>query len=1031
MNRPSEATRRSFLTGVSTILAASPLSQISIAQQDGEENYPIGLPFDKLWEYELGTESIDDSGHISLAAIQRDTIYFIEQKEFASNIIALRKESHERRWEASFQQVLSSPKVVNNLLFACGAQEFLAFSLDSQPDTPVFQTDIQYDGTGETAIGEDTIWFTDYEVTEIGSGHSERFRVSSGGLHAYSKDGSHKWSQDIDFGRQSYYDGLLIGTAETYEKDADEDKYHQTSGRAVVRDADSGRLNWQSPDNGIFRTHWPPHENVLMAASIDGTIHGYDIESGEEQWRHTVGNQPADITRDDTRIFYAANRSLAAYNPTTDTVEWEIQTPPIYDLTYDQRLLYLGDQNGDFHAYDAKTGEQVWSHSLLGTDQGYEWVVDGTLYCVSGTRLAAFQGKQGKALSQLWETKDNTTLGARLGNLASRDEAIATAEQAIDDHDYDKAFDALDRARTLQTAGSGLVWMTGLSAAYASSRRVTHEYKQRKFSDLVDNLTNAYPISEGVLEGTAPNDLISDATDATDSLSASRLGRPLSVGWIRDDEYSELRKSISSAIAVAPRLYTASTALENYPRNVQTEWTACLTQTLTTGQFEDLTQYLNQFETAVELADLRDSLEHSESVLATDQLSTGIETLLTPDAGLTETDITYFEVAIATIEDYQSAQSTLSNYDLNGVIEKLNESLGAAETKREAAIRNFERIQRLLETGINVESTRSDLDLQYLDLSSQELRDDLQQCLSQVNLNQLEVLASLVMNLKTGIWKYHHLQQFSPTEFEHLVASLYDAQGYETEVSQASNDKGIDVMARNADEILAIQVKQYSRGNKVGRPTVQQLAGARDQVNASKGVIVTSSSFTDTAISASQSYGRGMQLIDRQELLTLLTRSSVSPPQSQSHSHSTGPSSTGRANRDDSDRQRSNERSRGRRNKGYNRGQDTYNGNSGFNSQYCMTCGQEIRGELDEVTDPSGQSVYVCARCKELLEQTEAHQQAAKQEAYEILDLSPDASQDEIEAAYRRKARKTHPDAGGDKNEFLQVQQAYEKLTSS
>jgi ribosome-binding protein aMBF1 (putative translation factor) len=96
-----------------------------------------------------------------------------------------------------------------------------------------------------------------------------------------------------------------------------------------------------------------------------------------------------------------------------------------------------------------------------------------------------------------------------------------------------------------------------------------------------------------------------------------------------------------------------------------------------------------------------------------------------------------------------------------------------------------------------------------------------------------------------------------------------------------------------------------------------------------------------------------------------------------------------------------------------------------------MSCGQEYRGSLYEVTDPGGQPMYVCARCKELLEQSAAHQAAAKQEAYEILGVEPGASQEDIEAAYRERAKEAHPDTGGSKQEFLEVQEAYETLSES
>lgn len=47
---------------------------------------------------------------------------------------------------------------------------------------------------------------------------------------------------------------------------------------------------------------------------------------------------------------------------------------------------------------------------------------------------------------------------------------------------------------------------------------------------------------------------------------------------------------------------------------------------------------------------------------------------------------------------------------------------------------------------------------------------------------------------------------------------------------------------------------------------------------------------------------------------------------------------------------------------------------------------------------------------------------------YEILGVRRDASDEQIKAAYRRRAKSTHPDSGGDTTAFGRVQKAYELL---
>nr|WP_282594622.1 J domain-containing protein [Halomarina salina] len=50
-------------------------------------------------------------------------------------------------------------------------------------------------------------------------------------------------------------------------------------------------------------------------------------------------------------------------------------------------------------------------------------------------------------------------------------------------------------------------------------------------------------------------------------------------------------------------------------------------------------------------------------------------------------------------------------------------------------------------------------------------------------------------------------------------------------------------------------------------------------------------------------------------------------------------------------------------------------------------------------------------------------------EAYGILDLDPSADQSAVRRAYRERVKETHPDRGGDEEEFKRVTAAYERLS--
>jgi superfamily II DNA or RNA helicase len=114
------------------------------------------------------------------------------------------------------------------------------------------------------------------------------------------------------------------------------------------------------------------------------------------------------------------------------------------------------------------------------------------------------------------------------------------------------------------------------------------------------------------------------------------------------------------------------------------------------------------------------------------------------------------------------------------------------------------------------------------------------------------------------------LDNLDPTQFEALVADLYQTQSYEVRLTGGSHDGGVDVFAeRRTDtgsERVAIQCKHQS--NNVGRPVLQQLWGVvSDDPSITAGVLVTSSSFTSEA--REFAHGKRITLVDRAALTRL------------------------------------------------------------------------------------------------------------------------------------------------------------------
>lgn len=111
-----------------------------------------------------------------------------------------------------------------------------------------------------------------------------------------------------------------------------------------------------------------------------------------------------------------------------------------------------------------------------------------------------------------------------------------------------------------------------------------------------------------------------------------------------------------------------------------------------------------------------------------------------------------------------------------------------------------------------------------------------------------------------------NFQNLSPYDFEKFIAKLFEAMGYETRVTQASNDYGIDVVAKKENENIAIQCKRYAPGNPIGNRDVQRLLGAMQlkDIKANHSIIITTSHFTVQA--REQANECAIELWDRHDL---------------------------------------------------------------------------------------------------------------------------------------------------------------------
>ncbi len=128
------------------------------------------------------------------------------------------------------------------------------------------------------------------------------------------------------------------------------------------------------------------------------------------------------------------------------------------------------------------------------------------------------------------------------------------------------------------------------------------------------------------------------------------------------------------------------------------------------------------------------------------------------------------------------------------------------------------------------------------------------------------------------------LRASSPAFFERVVVRLLLAMGYGGTLAQAgkaigkSGDNGvygvIDQDTLGLDRVY-VQAKRYAEDVTVGAPDIRDFFGSLDMHKASKGLFVTTSTFTRAATETAEKLGKRIVLIDGRDLTKLMIRFNV------------------------------------------------------------------------------------------------------------------------------------------------------------
>lgn len=191
---------------------------------------------------------------------------------------------------------------------------------------------------------------------------------------------------------------------------------------------------------------------------------------------------------------------------------------------------------------------------------------------------------------------------------------------------------------------------------------------------------------------------------------------------------------------------------------------------------------------------------------------------------------------------------------------------------------SLEHLLEITQLGLRILSFINHNEPEYTGISNQELIGEINSTIDDENINRLNGRVEQLENIEDRIWTVERVQSLEWVEFENVIGKLWQNLGYKTSITQQSADEGIDVVAVNDTERIAIQAKRYAANNKVGNRTVRNTAGVLPR-NFDKVVVATTSLFTQPALDEARKYGNQVELIDGVQLVEMLNKSDLVPPE--------------------------------------------------------------------------------------------------------------------------------------------------------
>lgn len=157
------------------------------------------------------------------------------------------------------------------------------------------------------------------------------------------------------------------------------------------------------------------------------------------------------------------------------------------------------------------------------------------------------------------------------------------------------------------------------------------------------------------------------------------------------------------------------------------------------------------------------------------------------------------------------------------------------------------------------------LEDEKIEFGKDKLLHDIEQVISELELKQFE-RELLRSPKKVQQVTLDELDKMDGYEFERFLSVLYEKLGYKVLQTQLSRDQGADLVIVKNGERIVVQAKRYS--NNVSNKAIPEIAAAIKHYGADRGIVVTTSGFTPSAIELAES--NNIELVDRNKIEQLI-----------------------------------------------------------------------------------------------------------------------------------------------------------------